>query len=61
MDLLQYKIWLLIEEEDKKISIYTTIFQCRAFTETDAIEKAEDRYPNCTIIACERMEYPSPF
>lgn len=63
MDLLQYKIWLLQEEcaDGLGVGCPTTTFECNAFTEQDALARAENRYPNCTIIACERMEYPSPY
>lgn len=63
MDMLQYKIWLREEEYADNIEpgIPLTTFECPAYSEWGALEKAHIRYPNCTIIACERMEYPSPY
>lgn len=64
MDMLQYKIWLLEEDDADCIGepgAPATTFECSAFSEWGALEKANVRYPNCTIISCERMEYPSPY
>jgi len=55
MDTARYLVRLL--ELHKEVET-TTVFLCEATDETNAMEQAENQYPCCGFLSCERIEYP---
>jgi len=54
MNTTRYIVRLL----DTNSIMITTVFLCKAIDECHALEQAENQYPGCEFLSCERIEYP---